>query len=146
MSLVNTIDLIKRLLLSYSCNGILPRPETINITFSVPWTVFVWTWCSIFIIMFGWVFLLIFWIFSGHHLVLSYSISLLFFSFSLQLYLCFIVWFILYLVILMFFCSPVLPSIGIGALSAREAEGRTNISAGEKVDSSQFLSDSRKCF
>lgn len=33
--------------------------------------------------------------------------------------------------------SPVLPSIGIGALSAREAEGRTNISAGEKV-SAQF--------
>lgn len=27
----------------------------------------------------------------------------------------------------------VLPSIGIGALSAREAEGRTNTSAGEKV-------------
>jgi hypothetical protein len=26
-----------------------------------------------------------------------------------------------------------LPSIGIGALSTREAEGRTNISAGEKV-------------
>lgn len=27
----------------------------------------------------------------------------------------------------------VLPSIGTGALSAREAEGRTNTSAGEKV-------------
>jgi len=27
----------------------------------------------------------------------------------------------------------VLPSVGIAALSAREAEGRTNISAGEKV-------------
>ncbi|KAG9128936.1 hypothetical protein Leryth_009675 [Lithospermum erythrorhizon] len=27
----------------------------------------------------------------------------------------------------------VLPSVGLGALSAREAEGRTNISAGEKV-------------
>lgn len=27
----------------------------------------------------------------------------------------------------------VLPSTGIGALSVREAEGRTNISAGEKV-------------
>ena len=30
-------------------------------------------------------------------------------------------------------CVIVLPSIGIGALSAREAEGRTNLSAGEKV-------------
>lgn len=29
--------------------------------------------------------------------------------------------------------SAVLPSVGIGALSAREAEGRSNISAGEKV-------------
>ena len=29
--------------------------------------------------------------------------------------------------------SAVLPSTGIGSLSAREAEGRTNISAGEKV-------------
>jgi hypothetical protein len=27
----------------------------------------------------------------------------------------------------------VLPSVGVGALSAREAEGRSNISAGEKV-------------
>lgn len=31
-------------------------------------------------------------------------------------------------------CFSVLPSIGIGGLSAREAEGRTNIIAGEKVD------------
>lgn len=30
------------------------------------------------------------------------------------------------------FCT-VLPSVGIGALSAREAEGRTNITAAEKV-------------
>jgi len=39
------------------------------------------------------------------------------------------------------FCllAPVLPSIGIGALSAREAEGRTNISAGEKVSVSIWL-------
>jgi len=29
--------------------------------------------------------------------------------------------------------GTVLPSIGIGALSAREAEGRTHLSAGEKV-------------
>lgn len=29
----------------------------------------------------------------------------------------------------------VLPSVGIGALSAREAEGRTNITSGEKVRS-----------
>lgn len=29
--------------------------------------------------------------------------------------------------------NAVLPSIGIGALSAREAEGRTNISSGDKV-------------
>jgi len=35
--------------------------------------------------------------------------------------------------------SPVLPSIGIGALSAREAEGRTNISSGEKVSFSIWL-------
>ena len=30
-------------------------------------------------------------------------------------------------------CCVVLPSTGIGSLSGREAEGRTNISAGEKV-------------
>ena len=39
--------------------------------------------------------------------------------------------------------SPVLPSIGIGALSAREAEGRTNISAGEKVFVSIWLLNCR---
>lgn len=32
-----------------------------------------------------------------------------------------------------------MPSVGIGALSAREAEGRTNISAGEKVLSINVL-------
>ena len=34
----------------------------------------------------------------------------------------------------------VLPSVGIAALSAREAEGRTNISAGEKVGYVIYLS------
>lgn len=36
------------------------------------------------------------------------------------------------LMIVLCLCA-VLPSTGIGSLSAREAEGRTNISAGEKV-------------
>lgn len=31
------------------------------------------------------------------------------------------------------FIFAVLPSVGIGSLSAREAEGRTNVSAGDKV-------------
>lgn len=30
-------------------------------------------------------------------------------------------------------CAAALPSTGIGSLSAREAEGRSNISAGDKV-------------
>lgn len=34
---------------------------------------------------------------------------------------------------LMIYLHTVLPSTGIGALSAREAEGRANVSAGEKV-------------
>jgi hypothetical protein len=34
--------------------------------------------------------------------------------------------------------SAVLPSIGLGSLSAREAEGRTNISARQKVLGSYF--------
>jgi len=42
--------------------------------------------------------------------------------------------------------SSVLPSIGIGALSAREAEGRTNISAGEKVFISSRLFTSLDSF
>lgn len=35
--------------------------------------------------------------------------------------------------------STVMPSIGTGALSAREAEGRTNTSAGEKVSIDDIL-------
>lgn len=36
-------------------------------------------------------------------------------------------------VLIIVFFLAVLPSVGIGALSAREAEGRTNISGAEKV-------------
>ncbi|KAI3689828.1 hypothetical protein L2E82_47798 [Cichorium intybus] len=35
--------------------------------------------------------------------------------------------------------QSVLPSVGIAALSAKEAEGRTNISAGEKVSVDVFI-------
>jgi len=35
--------------------------------------------------------------------------------------------------------STVLPSVGIGALSSREADGRANASAGEKVHMHFFL-------
>ncbi|CAL0320612.1 unnamed protein product [Lupinus luteus] len=41
--------------------------------------------------------------------------------------------------------QSVLPSIGIGALSAREAEGRTNISAGEK-EANKLLQPADKAF
>jgi hypothetical protein len=45
---------------------------------------------------------------------------------------------------MMFFCLQcsslaVLPSLGLGSLSAREAEGRANISTGDKVQIYRFL-------
>lgn len=42
--------------------------------------------------------------------------------------------------------STVLCSVGVGALTAREAEGRANMSAGEKVNMLLFLSRRLLCF